>query len=176
VAASIRPNTPFTAPHPCHPSACKRRQGITDQSSIRPSSTAAAANPQSSAAFSAQRSSQYHLPPKPLPRQIPIDGQALTASRGFVLRRLSDAGPIPARSLTPGRHPKPFTIPAIRLRQIELVKPTQMRPPMRIAIRPKLTLLGGQPNVQRPLSEAHPLPLPKCWVYPVRCLLQPEAT
>ena len=37
------------------------------------------------------------------------------------------------------------------------------------------TLLGSQPNAKRPLSEAHPLPLPKCWVYPVRCLLQPEA-
>jgi hypothetical protein len=31
--------------------------------------------------------------PKPLPGQIPIDGQALTAFRAFVLRRLSDAGP-----------------------------------------------------------------------------------
>jgi hypothetical protein len=114
VAASIRRNTPFTAPHPSHPSACKRRRGIADQSAIRPSNTAAAASPQSSAAFSSQRSWETHPPPKPLPRQIPIDGQALTASRGFVLRRLSDAGPYPGRSLAPGRHPKPFTIPAVR--------------------------------------------------------------
>jgi hypothetical protein len=33
------------------------------------------------------------LPPKPLPNQIPIDGQPLTSPRGFFLRRLSDAGP-----------------------------------------------------------------------------------
>jgi hypothetical protein len=114
VAASIRRNIPFPAPHPFLPSACKRQQGITDQSSIRPSSTAAAASPQSSAAFSSQRSWENHPPPKPPPRQIPIDGQALTASRGFALRRLSDAGLIPGRSLTPGRHPKPFSIPAVR--------------------------------------------------------------
>src|SRR5262249_28233400 len=41
--------------------------------------------------------------------------------------------------------------------------------------RPRLTLLGRRPNGQRPWSEAHPLPLPRCWVYPVRCLLQLEA-
>ena len=65
----------------------------TMQSSTTPSSTAAAASPQSSAAFSSQSSPENHSPPEPLPRQIPIDGQALTASRAFVLRRLSDAGP-----------------------------------------------------------------------------------
>jgi hypothetical protein len=33
--------------------------------------------------------------PTPLPDKIPIDGKPLAASRGFVLRRLSDAGPFP---------------------------------------------------------------------------------
>ena len=33
------------------------------------------------------------LPPKPLPNQIPIDREPLTSPRGFLLRRLSDAGP-----------------------------------------------------------------------------------
>ena len=79
VAASVRWNISFPAPRPFHPSACKRRHGITDQSSIRPSSTAAAASPQSSAAFSSKRSSENHPSPKPAPRQIPIDGQAPTA-------------------------------------------------------------------------------------------------
>ena len=36
--------------------------------------------------------------------------------RGFLLRRLSDAGPFtPGRPLMPGRHPKPFTRAVIRL-------------------------------------------------------------
>jgi hypothetical protein len=46
-------------------------------------------------------SPEKHSPPKPLPHQIPIDGQPLNASRAFVLRRLSDAGPYtgsPARA------------------------------------------------------------------------------
>jgi hypothetical protein len=91
----------FPAPRPFHPDAGRRRQGISVWSSIRPSSTAAAASPQSSTAFTSQRSWEKHSPPKPPPRQIPIDGQALTASRAFVLRRLSDAGPCtgsPARA------------------------------------------------------------------------------
>ena len=83
---------------------------ITDQSSIRPSSTAAAANPQSSAAFSSQRSSQNHPRLQPLRRQIPIVGQALTA---FPRVRSSEAfGRRPSGSVArvnAGRHPKPFT-------------------------------------------------------------------
>ena len=112
--ASIHRNIPFTAPHPSHPSACKGRPAIPDQSSIRPLSMAAAASPQSSAAFSSQRSWENHLPPKPLPlpHQIPIDGQALTA---FPRVRSSEASrrrpPILRQSLAPGRHPKSFTIP-----------------------------------------------------------------
>jgi hypothetical protein len=48
-------------------------------------------------------------PAKSLPHLIPID-----AVRGFVLRGLSDAGPLtPDRSLTPDRHPKPFTQAAV---------------------------------------------------------------
>jgi len=114
VAASVRWNISFPAPRPFHPSACKRRHGITDQSSIRPSSTAAAASPQSSAAFSSKRSSENHPSPKPAPRQIPIDGQAPTA---FPRVRSSEAfrrrPPLPGRPLAPGRHPKPFTEAAI---------------------------------------------------------------
>src|SRR5215469_5872718 len=104
----------FPAPRPRHPSTCKRRQRITDQSSITPSSTAVPTIPLSSAAFSAQREWQRQSSPKPLPHQISIDGQPLAVSRGFLLRRLSDAGLLPGSTLTPGRHPKPFTIPAIR--------------------------------------------------------------
>jgi hypothetical protein len=50
---------------------------------------------QSSAAFSAQREWQRQSSPKPLPHQIPIDGQPLAVSRRFLLRRLSDAGLLP---------------------------------------------------------------------------------
>jgi hypothetical protein len=44
-----RPNKAFstTARHSFHPGACKCQQGITQQSSITPSGTAAAVNPQS---------------------------------------------------------------------------------------------------------------------------------
>ena len=62
-----------------HHSACKRRQTITDQSSITPSSTAPAPSPTSSAAFCSQRSQQNHPSANSLPRQIPIDGQLLAA-------------------------------------------------------------------------------------------------
>jgi hypothetical protein len=114
-AASVRWNISFPAPRPFHLGACKRRQQITDQSSIKPSSTAAAASPQSSAAFSSQRSLENHPPPKPLPRQIPIAGQPLTA---FPRVRSSEASrrrpPIPGPSLAPGRHPKPFPRAAIQ--------------------------------------------------------------
>jgi hypothetical protein len=54
VAASLLRIISFPAPRPFHPSACKRRQGITDKFSITSSSTAAAASPQSSAAFTSQ--------------------------------------------------------------------------------------------------------------------------
>jgi len=79
VAASIRWNISSPAPRRFHPGACRRRPGISVWSTIRPSTTAAAAGPQSSAAFSSQRSCQNHPLPKLLPRQIPIDGRALTA-------------------------------------------------------------------------------------------------
>jgi len=52
----VRWNISFPVPRPFHPGACKSRQRITDQFSIMPSSTAAAASPQSSAAISSQRS------------------------------------------------------------------------------------------------------------------------
>jgi hypothetical protein len=69
------------------------RREITDQSSIKPSSTKATPNPQSSAPFSSQRSSQNHPRLQPLRRQIPIVARRSPPSRGFVHRRLSDAGP-----------------------------------------------------------------------------------
>ena len=72
MAASIRWSISFPAPRSFHPSACKRRHGITGQPSISLSSTAAVASPNSSAAFSSQRSWENRSPPKPLPRQIPI--------------------------------------------------------------------------------------------------------
>ena len=58
----FEPSVPLTG--------CKRRQGISDWSSITPSSTAAAANPRSSAAFSPQRSCENHPSPKPRLGQI----------------------------------------------------------------------------------------------------------
>jgi hypothetical protein len=70
------------------------------------------------AAFRCQPHWQRHSPPTPLTRQIPIDGEPLATARGFVLRRLSDAGSYPGRSLTPRRHPKPFTIPDIQSRAL----------------------------------------------------------
>src|SRR6478736_4268224 len=57
------------------------------------SSAAAATNSRPSAPICPQRRRPTPLPPKPLPNQIPIDGQPLTSPRGFFLRRLSDAGP-----------------------------------------------------------------------------------
>ena len=92
MAASIRRIISFPAPCRFHPDACKRRQGLTGWSSITPSSTAAAASAQSSAAFISRRSCENYPSPKPLPRQIPIGQPPL--SRGFLLRGLSDAGPL----------------------------------------------------------------------------------
>ena len=93
-AAFFRRKISFPTPRPLHPGACRRRQVITDQSSVSPSSTAAAPNPPSSAAFRAQPSAQTHPLPELLLGQIPIDRQPLTLFRGFVHRRLSDAGPL----------------------------------------------------------------------------------
>ena len=97
MAASFRRIISSPAPRRFHPGACKRRQGLTGWSSITPSSTAAAARAQSSAAFISRRSWENHPSPKPLPRQIPIGQPPL--SRGFLLRGLSDAGP--ARAVDP---------------------------------------------------------------------------
>src|SRR4051812_43916419 len=71
------------------------------------------ANSQSPAAFRSQRYGQNHASPEPLPDKIPIDAKPLAASRGFVLRRLSDAGLCTGPSITSGRHPKPFTKAAV---------------------------------------------------------------
>jgi hypothetical protein len=79
MAASLRRNISFPASRPSHPGARKRRQGITNQPSISSPTTAAAVIPRSSTAFGSQRSSEKHPSPQPLPRQIPIDDQALIA-------------------------------------------------------------------------------------------------
>ena len=79
MAASLRRNISFPAPRPSHPGARKRRQRITNQPSISSPTTAAAVIPRSSTAFGSQRSSEKHPSPQPLPRQIPIDDQALIA-------------------------------------------------------------------------------------------------
>jgi hypothetical protein len=57
----------------------------------------AAGRPRSSTAFRSQRSSEKHPSPQPLPRQIPIDDQALTALPRVPPGGLSDAGPQHAR-------------------------------------------------------------------------------
>jgi len=111
VAAFAPRNIPFPAPDPCRPSARERWRDISDLHSIKRSGAAAAANSQSPAAFRSQRYGQNHASPEPLPDQIPIDGKPFAASRGFVLRGLSDAGLCTGPSITPGRHPKPFTEP-----------------------------------------------------------------
>ena len=110
MAAFAPRNIPFPAPDPCRPSARERWRDISDLHSIKRSGAAAAANSQSPAAFRSQRYGQNHASPEPLPDQIPIDGKPFAASRGFVLRGLSDAGLCTGPSITPGRHPKPFTI------------------------------------------------------------------
>src|SRR5271155_4645786 len=79
MAASLRRNISFPAPRPSHPGARNRRQRITNQPSISSPTTAAAVIPRSSTAFGSQRSSEKHPSPQPLPRQIPIDDQALIA-------------------------------------------------------------------------------------------------
>jgi len=110
VAAFPPRNIPFPAPDPCRPNARERWRDISDLHSIKRSGAAAAANSQSPAAFRSQRYGQNHASPEPLPDQIPIDGKPFAASRGFVLRGLSDAGLCTGPSITPGRHPKPFMI------------------------------------------------------------------
>ena len=57
------------------------------------SSAAAATNSPPPAPICPQRRRPTPLLPKPLSNQIPIDRQPLTSPRGFLLRRLSDAGP-----------------------------------------------------------------------------------
>src|SRR6266404_3943070 len=115
LAASVRRSLSFPPPHPFHPNACKRRQSITDPASNRSPSVAAAISPRSPAASSSRRSSENYRPAKPLPRQIPIAGQLLTAlprvpsSEAFGRRP-----PTPGRSLAPGRHPKPFPKAAVK--------------------------------------------------------------
>ena len=78
LAASIRQNIRFPASPLFHPGACEHWYDITDQSPIRPSSTAAAAAPLSSPPLSSRPFPQNHPRLDPLRRQIPIAGQAVT--------------------------------------------------------------------------------------------------
>src|SRR5258708_27161149 len=96
MAASFRRNISFPAPRPSQPGARKRRQRITNQPSISSPTTAAAVIPRSSTAFGSQRSSEKHPSPQPLPRQIPIDDQALIA-----LPRVRSSGAFGRRSPYP---------------------------------------------------------------------------
>jgi hypothetical protein len=138
MAASLRRNISFPAPCPSHPGARKRRQRITNQPSISSPTTAAAVIPRSSTAFGSQRSSEKHPSPQPLPRQIPIDDQALIAlprvrsSEAFGRRspytgsnaRVGPASETLNDTLASGRHPKPLTIPAVREATIGRLKST----------------------------------------------------
>jgi hypothetical protein len=109
-AASVRQNIRFAVSRPFYPGASERPHDITDQSPISPSTTAAAPSSTSSGAFRSQRSAPNHPLAEPLPGQIPIGHQPLIASREFVHRRLSDAGPLLCRLRSPARHPKPRPI------------------------------------------------------------------
>ena len=111
VAAFAPWNIPFPAPDPRCPGARKRWRDISGLHSFKRSGAAAAANSQSPAAFPSQRYGQNHVSPKPLSDKIPINGKPLAASRGFVLRRLSDAGLCTGPSIASGRHPKPLCGP-----------------------------------------------------------------
>ena len=63
-------------------------------------------------------------------------------ARGFVLRRLSDAGPlILGRSLAPGRHPKPFTKTGRSQRRGVAANATPMAD-----LRCDITVTCGKPN------------------------------
>jgi hypothetical protein len=99
---------------------------------------AATANPQPLASVHSQRSGQNHSLPKPLPDKIPIDGKPLAASRGFVLRRLSDAGPFPV----------------LQSRQAGIRNPSRNRPLRRASGR-------GCSKVRRPVTIT-----PPCSEYP----------
>ena len=115
LAASIRQNIRFPASPLFHPGACEHWYDITDQSPIRPSSTAAAAAPLSSPPLSSRPFPQNHPRLHPLRRQIPIAARQSPPYRGFLLRRLSDDGPLYwGHRSVPGRHPKPFTIANLR--------------------------------------------------------------
>src|SRR5205814_6889526 len=77
--APVRRNILFPAANPFRPTAHKRQKPTTHPPSITPSGTAAAVNPQLSAAFSSHRSGENHTPARSLPSQIPIDDEVLTA-------------------------------------------------------------------------------------------------
>jgi len=84
---------PFSTSRHYYPSDCELSCDTTAGSQIKMSSAAAPTNSRPPAPICSQRRRPTPLPPKPLPNQIPIDREPLTSPRGFLLRRLSDAGP-----------------------------------------------------------------------------------
>ena len=129
VAPSPRRSAPFSTSRHCYPSDCELSSDTTGGSQIKMSSAAAPTNSRPPAPICPQRRRPTPLPPKPLPNQIPIDREPLTSPRGFLLRRLSDAGPRhgctgrrPAGSRNPSRE-RPLTRRPLELRRPMLCGP-----------------------------------------------------
>ena len=104
----------FPAPHPFHPGARERCHNITD--AVQDQAAKCGSGGQFAIIGSVPLSATTrtnHPSPRPPPDQIPIDGKPLAASRGFLPRRLSDAGPQRRPIAHVGRHPKPFTKPDV---------------------------------------------------------------
>jgi hypothetical protein len=78
VAPSPRRSAPFSAPRDYSHSDRELRCDAADGFQIKLSSAAPATNSQRPASICPQRCRPTHLPPKPPPNQIPIDGQPLT--------------------------------------------------------------------------------------------------
>ena len=110
--AAPKPRSRLPAPLPRR---LRRPRHITDQSSITPSTATRPQNPTAIIGpppIATAKPSPAKAAAQPNPHRRPTAHR----SRGFLLRRLSDAGrrTHTGRSLTTGRHPKPLTIPAVR--------------------------------------------------------------
>ena len=98
------------------------------------------ATPLSSPALSSRRSPQNHPRLQPLRRQIPIVGQALTASPRVPSSQAFGRRPsVRLHASTTRRHPKPFTRAAIRPSCGKRVKPAQTGPSPRVTTGPLVT-------------------------------------
>jgi hypothetical protein len=89
------------------------RRSVAWASSLDPPSQIASnipTTPTTPADFRAPPNARPSNPHSPSPLAV-----AISAARGFLPRRLSDAGPSALASASvPGRRPKPLTIPAVR--------------------------------------------------------------